>query len=175
MFNLEYKMTDQKISQQSSNVFAPPSAEESSAHQIIARRALENIAALAGQAQYSTFRAASANALSETISTSQFSLASALIHTWVYSNPTINYSSGKKVKFKGEAWGIAIGAGVIWLSGWMAPPDQVIGDVDFTLITSPTTTEIWLRKNGDTIGVLIGGGINVQAGAVNGSGKIESA
>ncbi|MBI0361350.1 hypothetical protein [Burkholderia oklahomensis] len=168
-------MSDYKKSQQTPNFSVPPSAEESGAYQIIARRALENHVTLADQNQGAALRDASANSLSETVSTSQFSLASAFIHTWVYSNPTINYSNGSKVKFNGEAWGLALGGGVIWLSGWMAPPEQAIGDVDFTLVTSPATTEIWLRKNGNTIGMLLGGGINVQAGTVNGSGTIASA
>lgn len=103
----------------------------------------------------------------------QFSLTSAFIHTWFSSNPAVNFEDGTKLEFKGDAWGIGLGGGVIWLTGWMNDPSDLIGKVNFTLATSPLTTEVSFFKNKRPVGVLLGGGLNVQTGYFSGDGTFK--
>lgn len=100
----------------------------------------------------------------------QFTIASALIHSWIYSNPTLDFPDGKKLAFNADVWGFGIGAGVIWLVGCCMPPEELVGETTFALQTNPLVTEIAFFKNGNPAGVLIGGGLNTQVGYFGGTG-----
>jgi hypothetical protein len=108
-----------------------------------------------------------------TILGAQFAIASAFIHSWIYTNTPLHFPD-MDVNFNADVWGFGLGGGVIWLSGWMADTGaSILGDVSFAFTTSPVYTEISFWKDGSPVGVLVGGGINIQAGAFGGTGTFS--
>lgn len=77
------------------------------------------------------------------------------------------------IRFNADVWGL--GGGVVWLSGWISETTgaALVGDVKFVYTTSPVHTEIAFTKDSTPIGVLVGGGLNVQAGCFGGNGSFS--
>lgn len=94
---------------------------------------------------------------------------------WIYSSMAgdINYVSGGSIKITGDAWGLALGAGVIWAAGWMAKLDEVIGKINYTLALTPALSQLFLYKDGLLIGLLTAAGVHFGGGVVHGSGEIK--
>ncbi|PEN11189.1 hypothetical protein CRI94_16505 [Longibacter salinarum] len=104
-----------------------------------------------------------------------FALASAFIWSKVSSVNPISIDDSAKVNFEGQAWGVGLGGGDIWMGGWLANANVLNGDVKFQFVTHPAVTEISFYKNGTCVGVLAGGGLNVQLGSMGGSGTFSKA
>jgi hypothetical protein len=104
----------------------------------------------------------------------QFAIASAFIHSWISTNTPLHFSD-MDVRFKADVWGIGLGGGVIWLSGWMSESagSAILGDVHFVFTTNPVHTEIAFFKGSTPIGVLAGGGLNIQVGTFGGNGSFK--
>lgn len=103
-----------------------------------------------------------------------FGIASAFLYTKVFTDAAMHFPDGVDLRFEGHAWGLALGGGVLWLGGAMAPSDMLLankGEVKFVLTTTPTVTDIAFFKENHPVGVVIGSGINVQVGVVGGPGK----
>lgn len=158
-----------------------PTTELTDAYFALAKSSLDNMIALTKQAiQENPDFAAKVQmpvSLASTQKTSgQFGLSSALIHSWITTDPTLNFEDGSKLEFNGGAWGIGLGGGVIWMGGNMLlPAVELAGDIDFKFMTNPAVTIIEFYKNGSPAGSLAGGGINVQAGYFTGTGTFTPA
>ncbi|MDH0340727.1 hypothetical protein ACSVCE_06535 [Chromobacterium haemolyticum] len=103
----------------------------------------------------------------------QFTLASAFIHSWIFSNPTLNFDNGVKLDFRADVWGVGLGGGVIWLAGSMASPEELLGEVSFAFQTKPVHIEVAFWKDGRAVGVLVGIGLNIQVDAFGGTGTFK--
>ncbi len=167
-----------------SNDNIKPTKEELDAYTILAKKSLAKKVSLVNQARLENSElaekiSAPSSSPFDITASAQLALASAFIHSWLYTNtPLVFKKDGNeigKLNYRGEAWGVALGGGVLWATGWMADPNSLIGDADFALSTSPVYTEIAFFKKGVPVGVLIAGGINVQVGGVGGSGKFTKA
>lgn len=104
----------------------------------------------------------------------QFAITSAFIHSWISTNTPLHFSD-MDVRFKADVWGVGLGGGVVWLSGWMSESTgtAILGDVHFVFNTTPIHTEISFFKGTTPIGVLVGGGLNIQSGVFGGKGSLE--
>jgi hypothetical protein len=100
-------------------------------------------------------------------------ITSAFIHSWISTNTPLDFGNGKRLNFKADVWGIGLGGGIVWVAGWLASPDQLVGDAQFAFSTNPVHTEIAFFKNSNPVGVLMGGGLNVQVGVFTGNGTFE--
>jgi hypothetical protein len=158
---------------------APLTREEADAYLLLANRAADEKIALTEQGMRENSKFASTVTGTQIPrstwmrASGQFSIASAFIHTWIASNPTLDFENGQKLKFSADVWGIGLGGGVVWLTGVCAPPAELVGEVGFVLQTNPVHTEIAFTKNGNPAGVLIGGGINTQIGVFGGTGNFS--
>ena len=85
----------------------------------------------------------------------------------------MDFGNGKRLNFKADVWGIGLGGGIVWVAGSLASPDQLVGDAQFAFSTNPVHTEIAFFKNSNPVGVLMGGGLNVQVGVFTGNGTFE--
>lgn len=158
-----------------------PTPEEMSAYSTLARKSLDNQVdltrkAIAENKEFASIAKASPDSLlqpfQESVIGVQFAIASAFIHSWISTNTPLHLSD-MDLRFKADVWGIGIGGGVVWLNGWLAPADQLLGDVKFLFTTSMIHTEIAFSKNGSPLGVLVGGGLNVQSGCFAGTGTFS--
>lgn len=155
-----------------------PSEEVISAYQVLAKNALDDKIRLTKLAAQET-PDFSVQTAPESLSSgwqsvsAPLAIASAFIKSWIYTNTPLDFGNGKKVNFKADVWGIGLGGGIVWLAGSLAPPDHLVGDVHFAFSTNPVHTEIAFFKNGNPVGVLIGGGLNVQVGVFGGTGIFE--
>ena len=152
--------------------------ELSNAYRLLAKNSFEKNIELTKKAiqekpEYFSGVADAMSLTSTQTASGQFSLASSFIYTWFNSNPTVDFKDGTKLKFSGNAWGLGLGGGVVWLDGWMNDPSDLIGQVNFTLSTFPAHTEVAFFKNKRPVGVLIGIGINVQIGIFSGDGTFK--
>lgn len=104
----------------------------------------------------------------------QFGIASAFIHSWISTNTPLHFDD-MDVKFEADVWGVGIGGGVVWLSGWFSKSTgaELLGDVNFIFQTSAIHTEIAFSKDSTPVGGLIGGGLNLQAGYFAGTGSFS--
>ncbi|QNM96010.1 hypothetical protein [Chitinimonas koreensis] len=154
-----------------------PTQEQIVQAQETARKALaekQQLTALSNQARAAGTVSEAAKELGSFLNaTGMFAIASAFIHSWIYSNPTLNFDNGKKVVFKADVWGVGLGGGAVWLAGNMASPEELIGEVSFAFQTNPVHTEIAFWKNGAVVGVLVGGGLSIQVGAFGGTGTFS--
>ncbi len=157
-----------------------PTTELTNAYLALAKSSLENNIALTKQAvqenpEFSAKVQMPLSSLDNTQKASaQMGLSSALIHSWIYTDPTLVFEDGSNLEFKGGAWGIGLGGGVIWMGGYMIPSADLVGDIDFSFHTNPTFTIIEFFKNGNPAGSLAGGGINVQVGFFTGTGTFTA-
>jgi hypothetical protein len=167
------------------NISVKPTEEELNMYAILGKKSFEEKIALTKKAiktnekvanmVTSSFNSEKLLKDSTTILGAQFAIASAFIHSWIYTNTPLHFPD-MDVNFNADVWGIGLGGGVIWLSGVM--PDtgaSILGDVSFAFTTSPVHTEIAFWRNGSPAGVLVGGGINIQAGAFGGTGTFSKA
>lgn len=123
--------------------------------------------------------AAVADASGAITASAQFAIASAFIHTWLYTNSPLIFNQNDKeigrLNYRGDAWGLALGGGVLWATGWMNNPDSLVGDCNFAVTTNPVATGISFFQGATPVGILVAGGLNIQAGNAGGSGKFERA
>lgn len=104
----------------------------------------------------------------------QFDITSAFIHSWISTNTPLHFDD-MDVRFNADVWGIGLGGGVVWLSGYFfnSTGAEILGDVDFVLKTTSLYTEITFTKGIIPIATLIGIGLNVQAGIFAGTGTFS--
>ena len=103
----------------------------------------------------------------------QIAIASAFIHSWIYTNPCLNFNIGKNLKFEGDTWGVAFGAGVVWMIGTtFLPPEKLIGRVQFQFSGGPMCELSWW-KDGVPVGGLLGGGLAIHGGSFGGDGTFS--
>lgn len=104
----------------------------------------------------------------------QIAIASAAIRSWIYTNPCLNFDNGRTLRFEAETWGLAVGAGVVWMKGsTYLPPDELLGEVTFQFAGGPICELTWW-KNGRIAGFLLGGGLAVHGGHFGGTGRFTS-
>jgi hypothetical protein len=104
----------------------------------------------------------------------QVAFAEVFIWTKVYTNPYFTFSSGEKVRFEGESWGIAFGGGVTWMVGtFTVPPSQLIGDVTFNFNSAGGQTNLNFWRGSTYLGSAVGAGLGVSIGVTGGSGKFS--
>lgn len=157
-----------------------PTTELTNAYFALAKSSLDNKIALTKQGiqenpDFAAKVQMPASLASTQTASAQIGLASAFIHSWIYTDPTLNFEDGSKLEFNGDAWGIGLGGGVIWMGGKMLlPAAQLVGDIDFAFTTNPTFTILNFFKNGNPAGSLAGGGINVQVGFFTGTGTFTA-
>ncbi len=75
--------------------------------------------------------------------------------------------------YSGDGWGIGIGGGVAWYTGWFSlTPSQLTnaGDIDYTVGTAALGTTASFYLDGNLVGVIIAAGLTVGAGTFGGSG-----
>lgn len=156
--------------------------EERHAYSTLARRSLENRISLTQKAisenpSFAALATKSPNLITlesgTLIVAAQFAITSAFVHSWISTNTPLHFPDGVDLRFKADVWGIGLGGGVVWLSGYLAPADELIGDVHFAFSTSVVHTEIAFTKGIKPVGVLAGAGINVQAGVFGGNGTFS--
>lgn len=104
----------------------------------------------------------------------QFAIGSAFFHSWIYNNTALHFPD-MDIKFSADVRGIGLGAGVVWLSGWIAAEkgEDLIGDVNFAFNYSWGVTELAFFKGGKPIGVLAGAGLGIGAGKYGGIGSFK--
>jgi hypothetical protein len=103
-----------------------------------------------------------------------FAWATAFIYSTLYTNPTLDYSTGEKFTYSGTAWGIGLGAGKLWTVGAMSiPPSQLPGPADFNIAVIGGITYIDFWRNGQRIGGVTGAGLSVGVNAAHGSGEFK--
>jgi hypothetical protein len=160
-----------------------PSEEESNAYIMLAKKSLQQKLLLTQKAietspKFAALRTSPINSVNvetqgSVILAAQFAITSAFIHSWIYTNTPLHFP-GQDLRFEADVWGIGLGGGVVWLSGWLDSADNIFGDVHFELRTSITITEIAFAKGIKPVGVLVGGGLNVQAGFFAGTGTFKN-
>jgi hypothetical protein len=155
------------------------SQEERDAYSMLAKKSLENKISLTKKAisenpEFAALAATSPSSIDlksgSLILGAQFAITSAFVHSWISTNTPLHFPDNVDLRFKADVWGIGLGGGVVWLSGWLAPAEELIGDVHFVFSTSVLHTEIAFSKGIHPVGVLAGGGLNVQAGVFGGNG-----
>jgi hypothetical protein len=75
--------------------------------------------------------------------------------------------------YSGEGWGIGIGGGVAWYTGWFSlTPTQLVnaGDIDYTVGTAAIGTTASFYLNDTLVGVIVAAGLTIGAGTFAGSG-----
>jgi hypothetical protein len=155
------------------------SAEEASAFSLLARKALEQNKARLTAQKPTNGRAASMAADLGDVSTlvrvtAPFILATAGIYTRVATNSPMDVG-GTPLQFQGTAWGLGLGAGIVWLTGWVEPANVLLGDVDFIVTATPASTQLSFGRDGDRLGLMIGIGLNVQNVVAAGKGEFTRA
>lgn len=104
----------------------------------------------------------------------QFAITSVYIHSWISTNTPLHFPEKQDIRFNADVWGIGLGGGVVWLSGWLSPAQDILGDVKFSYSTNVAHTEIAFFKGITPVGVLVGAGINAQVGTFAGSGTFSN-
>jgi hypothetical protein len=105
-----------------------------------------------------------------------FAWATAFIYSTLYTNPTLDYSSGQKVAYSGTAWGVGFGAGKLWTAGTMVvPANQLVGPADFAMVVVGGMTYIDFSRNGQFLGSVAGAGLSIGLSGVGGSGEFTAA
>lgn len=100
----------------------------------------------------------------------QFSVVSACFHTWVKSAPQLDFSDGATLTFAGKAWGLGVGGGSVWMTGYLPPPHSLLGDLHFKVTNGGQSTQIAFFANGRWSGVLVGCGLHGQLRKMLGQG-----
>jgi len=160
---------------------AEVSQEERDAYTMLARKSLENKISLTKKAisedsAFATLAATSPGLIdyskseNSIILLAQFAITSAFIHSWISTNTPLHFPNNVDLRFRADVWGIGLGGGVVWLSGLLAPAEELLGDVNFVLTTTVTHTEIAFSKDIRPVGALVGAGLNIQAGVFSGKG-----
>lgn len=99
-----------------------------------------------------------------------FSVVSACFHTWVKSAPQLEFSDGATLGFAGKAWGLGVGGGSVWMTGYLPPPHSLLGDLHFKVINQGATTQVAFYAKGRWSGVLVGCGLYAQLRKLLGQG-----
>lgn len=142
-----------------------PSEEELKAYAVIAKKSFKEKLSLTQNPEEMPVEGT-------VVFAAQFAITSAFIHSWIYTNTPLHFPD-MDVKFSADVWGVGLGGGVVWLSGWISASNgaDILGDVDFALNTCPAHTELVFTQGGKTIGVLAGVGLNAQVGVFSGKGS----
>ena len=93
---------------------------------------------------------------------------------FIWGNLTIDvtYTSGEKVHFYGQHWGIGLIGAVIAVAGVFAvPAEKLIGHCSYQISATSVVTTIQLWNGKQFIGSLTGAGFSVGVAGVGGSGK----
>lgn len=129
-----------------------------------------------GEVATGDFRALNAGPIT---ASAAWSLVSVVIWSKISTNTPLVFNQDDreigKLNFAGEAWGVGVGGGIVWGSGWFVHPSQLVGEVDYTVSTSVAITSISFFKNGVPLGVQVAGGLNAQVGIVSGKGEFTRA
>jgi hypothetical protein len=105
-----------------------------------------------------------------------FAWATAFVYSTLYTNPTLDYSTGQKFSYSGTAWGVGFGGGKLWTAGTMViPPNALAGPADFSVAVLGGVTYISFTRNGSFIGSVAGAGLSIGVSAVTGDGEFKSA
>lgn len=92
----------------------------------------------------------------------------------IWGNITIDvtYTSGEKVHFYGEHWGIGLTGAVIAVAGvFGVPAKELIGPCSYQITATSILTTIQLWNGKQFIGSITGAGFAVGSAVVGGSGK----
>lgn len=104
---------------------------------------------------------------------SQVAFAEAFFYVKVYCNDRgFKLPSGTFARFEGDAYGVAFGGGVTWMTAVFGVPESdIFGDVTFTFSSAGGGTTLSFWRGNRFIGTAVGLGIGVSVGASGGSGK----
>ncbi len=107
--------------------------------------------------------------------TGELSIAFAIIYNQL-SISSMNFDDPvAHLTFEGDGWGVGIGGGVAWFTGWFnISPTQLIGaEADYQVFNSGPGVGVDFQIDGVPVGSLIAAGIAVGSGIFAGSGTFN--
>lgn len=105
-----------------------------------------------------------------------FSWATAFIWGTLTTTPTLDFKDWGSLKFSGTHWGVGLGGGISYtLGASVVHPQEVIGDVEYTMAFAAQVLTITFWRRGRLLLSVSGAALSVGGNIVGGSGTFTRA